>query len=258
MRSMLLLLPLILLTFSSASSAAPSGFKDHKFNGRNPSHAGGISTFHVESGDCSSVKYGDGRGESDCFNGNLRSRMAYSRYAKLGDSVQYEFEIFIPGDLRYSGGPNRRSLLEIAEWQRINTIKNHIHQMHLDSRRGLTFDDAVCVRPAEFGNWHKVSVQVRWSMNDDGIMRVTCNERVIVSRTGRTAIPPDCGQRGVFQCVPELQRPNEPIQFQLGILFRGYGERGRRDGLNPAGRVPPEGGFTIQTRNVAVKRIRFR
>lgn len=248
----------LLLASSFAALSAPAGFQDHRLNGRDPAHARGVSTFHVRSGDCSSIDYGDGRGESDCFNGNLRSRMAYTRYAKLGDSLQYEFEIFVPADLQYGGGPNRRSLLEVAEWQRINTIKNHIHQMHLDTRRGLTFDDAVCFRPAEFGRWNKVIVQVKWSMADDGIIRVVCNDKTVVARSGRTAIPSDCGHNGVFQCVPALQRPSEPIQFQVGILFRGYGERGRQDGLNPRGRVPPDGGFTFQMRNVAVKKIRFR
>ena len=249
---------LLSISWCSSALAAPSGFKDHRFNGRDPSHAAGVTTFHVDAGDCSAIDYGDGRGESDCFNGNLRSRISYVRTARLGESLQYAFEIFVPPDLRYGGGPNRRSLLEVAEWQRVNTIKNHIHQMHLDSRRGLAFDDVVCLRPNEFGKWNKVVVQVKWSMGNDGIIRVVCNEKVVLERAGQTAIPPDCGQPGVFQCVPELQRPKEPIQFQVGILFRGYGERGRRDGLNPSGRVPPDGGLTVKMRNVSVKKVELK
>jgi hypothetical protein len=249
---------MVLAVLSWPALSAPSGFQDHRFNGRDPAHSGGVTTFHVRAGDCSTIDYGDGRGESDCFNGNLRSRMDYRRMATLGDALQYEFEIFVPADLRFAGGPNRRSLLEVAEWQRVNTIKNHIHTMHLDSRKGLTFDDVVCLRPGEFGKWNRVAVQVRWSMADDGILRVLCNDQVVLARTGRTAIPPDCGQPGVFQCEPALQRPNEPIQFQVGILFRGYGERGRRDGLSASGRTPPPEGFTIQMRNVSVKPVRFR
>jgi hypothetical protein len=248
----------ILLALFAFPAKAQQGFQDHRFNGRDPTSTGGVTTFHVRAGDCSNIDYGDGRGESDCFNGNLRSRIAYRQYARLGDSVQYSFEIFIPADLQYGGGPNRRSLLEVAEWQRVNTIKNHIHTMHLDSRRGLTFDDAVCVSPANFGTWSRVQVSVRWSMEEDGLLQVACNDRIVVSRTGRTAIPPDCGQPGVFQCDPALQRPSEPVQFQAGILFRGYGERGRRDGLNPAGRMPPEQGFTVQMRNLSVREVRFR
>jgi hypothetical protein len=242
----------------SAAEAMPRGFQEHRFNGRAPIHADGVTTFHVRAGDCSAIDYGDGRGESDCFNGNLRSRIAYRTYARLGDSVQYRMEIFIPADLRYGGGPNRRSLLEIAEWQRINTIKNHIHQLHVDSSKGVTFDDVRCFAPSEFGQWNTFTLQVRWSMQDDGILRVLCNDRVVVNRRGRTAIPPDCGQPGVFQCVPELQRPDEPIQFQAGILFRGFGEQNRRDGLSPRGRMSPDQGFTIRMRNIEVSNVRFR
>jgi hypothetical protein len=135
----------------STAEAMPRGFQEQRFNGRDPVHADGVTTFHVRPGDCSAIDYGDGRGESDCFNGNLRSRIAYRTYARLGDSVQYRMEIFIPADLRYNGGPNRRSLLEIAEWQRINTIKNHIHQLHVDSTTSVTFDDVRCFAPSEFG-----------------------------------------------------------------------------------------------------------
>lgn len=251
-------LGLVVLLWAVPVSSAPPGFKDHRFNGRQPVHSRGISTFHVQAGDCSPIDYGDGRGESDCFNGNLRSRMAHRTEARLGDSVQYSMEIFVPADLDYGGGPNRRSLLEIAEWQRVSTIKNHIHQLHVDSRRGVTFDDVPCFAPSEFGRWNRFVMQVRWSDGDDGILRVLCNGRVVVSRSGQTATPPDCGEWGVFQCVPELQQVHRPIQFQVGILFRGYGERGRREGLNPAGRLPPPQGFTIRIRDASVSKIRFR
>lgn len=250
------LLAMVLL-WTGMAAAAPAGFSDHRFNGRDPVHSGGVSTFQVRAGDCSPIDYGDGRGESDCFNGNLRSRMAYRTTARLGQSIEYRMEIFVPADLRYSGGPNRRSLLEIAEWQRINTIKNHIHQLHVDSSKGVTFDDVRCFAPSEFGRWNTFVMQVRWSMGDDGRLRVICNDRVVVNRSGRTAIPPDCGEPGVYQCEPRHQRPEQPIQFQVGILFRGYGERGRLDGLSPRGRVPPEEGFTIRMRNVGVSRVRF-
>lgn len=246
------------LGLSKTLSAAPSGFSDHRFNGRDPVHAGGVTTFHVKAYDCSSIKYGDGRGESDCFNGNLRSRIAYKKTARLGDSVQYAMEIRIPRNLRYGGGPNRRSLLELAEWQRLDTIKNHIHQLHLDSAKGLTFDDAVCLRPADFGNWARVVVQVRWSMEADGILQVRCNDRLVVSRAGRTAIPPDCGAPGIYQCEPALQEPRKPIQFQAGILFRGYGPGLQAEGISARGRVPPPEGFTVEMRNIKVSRIRFK
>ena len=238
-------------------TANPRGFSEHVFNGNNPTTSGGITTFHVDEGDCSARDYGDGRGESDCFNGNLRSRLAYDNHARLGDSLQYSLEVLVPSDLQYAGGPNRRSLLEIAEWQRIGTIKNHIHTLHLDSRRGVTFDDTVCIPPSAFGSWVRIQVQVRWANDDSGVISVICDGRPVLVRRGNTAIPPDCGARGVFQCDPSLQEPQKPIQFQVGILFRGYGERGRLDGLSRNGRMPPQGGFSIQMRNIDVSRIRF-
>lgn len=251
-------LTLILCFMPVIVQAAPNGFQNHVFNGRAPVTQGGVVTFHVEDGDCSSRDYGDGRGESDCFNGNLRSRLAYRDHASLGQSLEYAMEIFVPAGFRYGGGPNRRSLLEVAEWQRINTIKNHIHTLHLDSVKGLTFDDTRCIPPSAFGQWNSVKVQVKWSAGDDGFLRVICNGTPVVSFRGQTAIPRDCGQPGVFQCVPDLQRVNQPVQFQVGILFRGYGERGRLDGLSRMGRVPPEGGFTVQMRNIRVSRIQVR
>lgn len=247
----------VLVLAAGAGAAQPAGFQNHNFNGNNPVHAGGVTTFHVDEGDCSAIDYGDGRGESDCYNGNLRSRIAYRDHARLGSSVQYRMEILIPATLSYGGGPNRRSLLEVAEWQRINTIKNHIHTLHLDGRRGLTFDDTVCIPPAEFGQWAEVVVQVRWSADDDGVIQVLCNDRPVVVRRGPTAIPPDCGAPGVFQCDPSRQDLSQPVQFQAGILFRGYGPRAQQDGLSRSGRVPPPGGFTIQMRNLRVSPIRF-
>lgn len=242
---------------ATASAAAPNGFSAHRFNGRDPVQSGTVTTFHVLPGDCSDVTYGDGRGESDCYNGNLRSRLAYRNHARLGDAMQYQMEIMVPPGFRYGGGPNRRSKLEVAEWQRINTIKNHIHQLHLDSVKGLTFDDVRCIAPNALSQWNRVTVQVKWSMNDDGLLRVLCNDKVVVHRQGRTAIPPDCGAPQVFQCIPKYQEPEKPIQFQIGILFRGYGTRARQDGLNPKGRIAPPEGFTVQMRNVKVSRIRF-
>ncbi|MAM63768.1 hypothetical protein [Maritimibacter sp. UBA3975] len=240
------------------ASGAPNGFENHVFNGRAPVTQNGVVTLHVEEGDCSSRKYGDGRGESDCFNGNLRSRIAYRSHANLGQSLEYAFEVMVPAGLRYGGGPNRRSLLEIAEWQRLNTIKNHIHTLHLDSVKGISFDDTRCIPPGAFGSWRSIKVQVKWAAGEDGFLQVICDGKPVIAYRGQTAIPRDCGQPGVFQCVPDLQRVNQPVQFQLGILFRGYGERARRDGLNRAGRMPPAGGFTIQMRNIRVSRIKVR
>jgi hypothetical protein len=251
-------LVLVLSVLPAIASGAPNGFQNHVFNGRAPVTQNGVVTFHVDQGDCSSRKYGDGRGESDCFNGNLRSRIAYRSHANLGQSLEYAFEVLVPAGFRFGGGPNRRSLLEIAEWQRINTIKNHIHTLHLDSVKGIAFDDTRCIPPSGFGSWRSITVQVKWSAGDDGFLQVICDGRPVIAYRGQTAIPRDCGQPGVFQCEPALQQINQPVQFQLGILFRGYGERGRRDGLNPAGRIPPDGGFTVQMRNIRVSRIQVR
>ena len=134
-----------LAIFATNVFAQPSGFKNHIFNGKNPKTAGGVTTFHVQSGDCSSIDYGDGRGESDCYNGNLRSHIKHNTHARLGESYLYSFEIRVPDGFNYAGGPNLRSLLEVIELGRVRGIKNHLYTFHLDARRGLTFGDIVCI-----------------------------------------------------------------------------------------------------------------
>jgi len=251
-----LLAALAALLLALPALAGPPGFSEHRFNGRDPEWRQGVATFHVKNGDCSPIKYGDGRGESDCHNGNLRSRYAYRQTARPGQALEYRMEIYIPADLRYGGGPNRRSLLEIAEWQRVNTVKNHIHTLHLDSNKGLTFDDTRCLSPREFGRWNSFVMRVKWSTGADGFLQVICNGKTIIDYRGQTAIPRDCGQRGVYQCEPALQEPRKPVQFQVGILFRGWSEHRRAEGLNPAGRTAPASGFTVHMRNIAVSRLR--
>lgn len=250
-----LIITLVAFVLSSGIAAAsPPGFKDHIFNGNRPVTEQGVTTFHVGPGDCSKKDYGDGRGESDCSNGNLRSRLAANKHASPGQTWEYRMDIFVPADFRFNGGPNRWSLLEIAEWQRINTIKNHMHNLYLDSRRGMTFDDAVCFSPKAFGQWNRVVVRARWSGKNDGFLQVTCNDKVVYNKQdSQTLIPEHCGKPRTYQCVPELQEPSKPIQFQIGILFRGPSPSATYD---VSDRKLPAGGITIQVRNLAVKRIK--
>jgi hypothetical protein len=91
-------------------------FKPHKFNGSKPKYVSGTWQFELTPQACSSRKYGDGRGESDCFNGSLRSRIKAPKNIRPGTTMEYYMEIRIDPAFRYDGGPTPAySKLEVAE-----------------------------------------------------------------------------------------------------------------------------------------------
>lgn len=65
-----------LFASSALADKFPADFKNHGLNGPvRPVTKGGITTFQIFDRKCSSVDYGDGRGENDCHNGNIRSTL---------------------------------------------------------------------------------------------------------------------------------------------------------------------------------------
>jgi len=70
-----------LMVFATHAAATadplPKGFERHKFNGSvRPEVKDGVTRFEIFDRQCSNVDYGDGRGENDCRNGNVRSTIA--------------------------------------------------------------------------------------------------------------------------------------------------------------------------------------
>jgi hypothetical protein len=244
---------LMALWSASAAGAAsvPAGFHEAKFQGRSPEHRDGVVSFTLMNGDCSKKDYGDGRGESDCKNGNLRSQIHTSKKQKLGNTYEYSMEIWIDPEFRYSAYGQPRSPLLIAEWQRINTIKNHMYELHLDTMRGVQFENKNCFTSEGFGEWHQFTMVVKWSKRSDGFLRVICDDKVIYELAGeQTAIPPLCGEQVKLQCVPELQNLRQPMQWQVGPKLGGFGMEYAKYGKSSQFRTFPDGGLRMKVRNL--------
>lgn len=254
-----LLTTTVLLLFSFAVPGfadAPRGFKEATFQGSSPKLNGGEVTFTLLPGQCSSKQYGDGRGESDCKNGNLRSRINAKEYAKLGQTMEYSLDLWIQPGFRYNKGNRPRSKLTVMEWQRINTIKNHIYTVHLDSSGGVKFEDKTCFSPAQFGQWVTLKMRVKWSKKDDGAMEVLCNGKRIFALQGQNAIPPGCGTKAKQQCHLDKMDLRPPIQWQVGPKLNGYGTVYKQFGKKSPFRPWPEAGLTMKVRNLYYGRLR--
>ena len=252
LRYMVFVTLLALMPTSAALSAdVPPGFVEATFQGRSPQFSGDAVSFTLAKGDCSKKDYGDGRGESDCKNGNLRSQIHNSKKQTLGRTYEYSMHIWIDPAFSYSAYGQARSPLLIAEWQRVNAIKNHMYELHLDAFRGVQFEDKNCFTPKGFGEWQSFKMVVRWSKGKDGFLRVTCNEKVIYELLDQqTAIPPLCGERVKLQCVPELQNLRRPIQWQVGPKLGGYGAEHKKYGMPSQFRTFPESGLKMKVRNL--------
>jgi hypothetical protein len=117
-------------------------------NKRPPRLIGGDLVSQIFNRECMSVDYGDGRGESDCSNGNVSSAVETTKYFKLNSRVRISFDFWIQPNLavepvrkEVGRGPFTtdpfHSYLVMFELERIKSIKNHVYDLDVDSRRGL-------------------------------------------------------------------------------------------------------------------------
>ena len=246
-----LLITLVIISFAHpAFAGAPRGFKEATFQGSSPKTSAGEVTFTLLPGQCSSKKYGDGRGESDCKNGNIRSRINAKKHAKLGQTMEYSLDKWVQPGFRYSKGNSPRSKLTIMEWQRINTIKNHIYVLHLDSSGGVKFENETCFPAKQFGQWVTFKMRVKWSKNDDGFMEVLCDRKRIFALQGQNAIPPACGTEAKQQCQLDKMDLRPPIQWQVGPKLNGFGTVYKKYGRKSPFRPWPETGLVMKVRNL--------
>ena len=127
--AMLLLMLLVSVLSAGQPEAQTRNYKDHTFNGTKPDRQGKTIIFRLGPNDCSQKKYGDGRGESDCANGNLRSRVKAPKDARVGREYEYAFEIYVPKSFTYPGDRTHPTgtRLEVVEWGRTKGIKNHVY-----------------------------------------------------------------------------------------------------------------------------------
>lgn len=260
MKAVVTLLSLVLFLAGVGDVAAQTrSFKDHSFNGAKPERKGDTVIFRLGPADCSKRTYGDGRGESDCANGNLRSRIKAPKDARVGKEYEYSFEIYIPQSFTYPGDRTHPTgtRLEVAEWGRTKGIKNHVYEMKLDARRGLMFERETCVSPKDFGRWNRVTVTIKWSKGQDGYLVARCNGRVVLERRNtQTVIPPDCGQSWKMQCDPARQKPDASIYWQVGPKFGGYGVTYKSIGKPSQFAAFPKGGIELAVRDLYMGRPR--
>ncbi|MCR9285743.1 MAG: polysaccharide lyase [Rhodobacteraceae bacterium] len=257
----LVVLTLAVQCFAGVARAdTPSGFYVGKNSGVAPEWKNGEVTFVMRRGDCQKRTYGDGRGESDCLNGNSRSQLNARNQQRMGRSYEYAMEIWVAPGFRYNGrgwgSVNYRSRLWIAEWQRSNTIKNHMYEMYLDSSKGATFEDKTCFTPRQFGKWNSVVMRVKWSNGSDGFLQVICNGKIVYSVNGPNVIPPGCGTEAKLQCKPELQDLKKPILWSVGPSLKGHGMNYRDFGFPSPFPPFPDTGITMKMRNLYVGGIR--
>jgi hypothetical protein len=239
----------------------PGGFFDHPFNGpTKPFTEDGVTTFQVFEGGCSDVDYGDGRGESDCSNGNVKSQIGYRTHAKLGETLDYSFELWVDPAFAYAGAfeydstPFRAggwdSNLRIASWEGPD-IKSFVYMLKLDSTNGATFFGKQCVAPADFGKWVKFSLKVRWANDSSGWVKVTCDDRIVYADEATSSTAQiQCYLAN--ECQPGVVRDPKRLQYIVGMALNGFGDDWQETGREGLfSKLPPEG-ITIKMRNIAV------
>lgn len=141
---------LFFLAFLCPSFAEPHplGLRAHSFNGSAaPVTTAGITSFTIRQGECSKVTYGDGRGEHDCANGNVRSTLS-PHIATVGQVWTYTVDFKVETPFTYRGWHNSQSSsylddgndsrLRILSWEG-NRPHNFIYSLKIDSRRGAFF-----------------------------------------------------------------------------------------------------------------------
>ena len=129
------------------------------FNGpHQPTTTGGVTTFQIFDQQCSTRDYGDGRGENDCHNGNVRSALLGGDH-RLGQAIEYRFEVWVDPSLSYKGFYNSHAVgflpgahdsrLRIASWEG-NLLHNFLFMLKLDETDGITFLGKQCQSPRAF------------------------------------------------------------------------------------------------------------
>lgn len=239
----------------------PKGFEPHKFNGSAaPVTEGGVTTFHIENGECSNVDFGDGRGESDCINGTVRSVFAHMPRAELGQTVEYRFDVRVDASLAYEGFYNVDSTgyepnawdshLWLASWEG-TSLHNFIYILKVSKKAGITFNGVQCQAPENLGDWVSFSMKVKWGGDDKAWVAVTCDDRyVYVAEDAPSNVAPACYVQN--QCVVGEVRNPKSLLFIPGVKMNGWGHTFAETGhVTPLISIQPEG-ITAQMRNLAV------
>jgi hypothetical protein len=255
---------LALVVGAAHADELPKGFYPSEKNASiAPISEGGEVTFRIIPKDCSDRDYGNGSGESDCLNGNTKNTILYRDEARLGETVEYRFDIWVDPALSYDGyrqsetmpfgGKGRDTRLRIASWEG-QARKNFVNMLKLDSRNGIAFQFVQCQAPGDFGKWVTFSMKVRWANDNKGWKLVTCDGRpIFISEGSPTNEQPHCYYGN--ECDPEEPIKNaKQFLFILGLAMNGWGQNWK-DLTGPT--IGPftafsEDGITIKMRNISV------
>lgn len=268
MRMLALLVVFLLSPFcylpTSQADPLPKGFESSDLNASIlPVAENDEVIFHIVPKDCGSKDYDNGSGENDCLNGNTKSVIQQTRQARLGQSVEYRFDIWVDPAFSYSGynqsetypfgGKGHDTRLRIASWEG-EARKNFVNMVKLDDRNGITFQFQQCQAPEDFGRWVTFSMKVRWSDDNKGWKLVTCDGRAIfVSEGGPTNEQPHCYYGN--ECDPEkpIKHANRFL-FILGLAMNGWGQNWKELSGPTIGPFTAfsEDGLTIKMRNISV------
>lgn len=263
LRAILSVAVLVCLVFATPAQADPhpKGFTPHKFNGSvPPTTEGGVTTFQIENEQCSTVDFGDGRGESDCLNGTVRSVFLHTPQAELGQTLEYRFDVRVDPSIDYDGYSNVDatgfepggwdSHLWLASWEG-TFLHNFIYILKVSKKAGITFAGEQCQAPAELGEWVTFSMKVKWGGDNKSWVAVTCNDRyVFVAEDTASNIAPDCYIQN--QCVAGEVRSPKRLLFIPGIKMNGWGHSWKEIGKDSAFVPIQPSGITAQMRNLAV------
>lgn len=250
------------VSFTPAMSANyPRGFEAHPFNGGQPVvGADGTVTFQILDRECSNVVYGDGRGEFDCKNGNVRTSLAPLTEQRMGQSIEYRFDLWVDPAIAYPGFLNPMSAaflpggwdsyLRVASWEG-NALHNFLYSLKIDTKRGVTFLGQRCQAPEDFGQWVSFSMKIRWSADSTGWIKVSCDDRIIHAAEGlATDQAPHCYIRN--HCEPGVVKHPSRITFLPGLVMQGHGFQWKEIGEASAFTdIQPEG-ITVKMRGLEV------
>jgi len=249
------------LMATAVADPHPAGLRNHRFNGpNNPVTESGVTTFEIRARECSDIKYGDGRGETDCHNGNVRETIG-AHEAQIGQTVTYRFDLKVDAPVEYDGWINSHaygflpqghdSRLRIASWEG-NRLHNFIYMLKLDGRDGVTFLDRTCFGPDGFDEWHSFRLETRWAADRRGWVRVSCDDEVIYFSEGAPSqTAPHCYITN--QCEPGRAKSPSRIYFVLGPVMSGFGPEWKKYG-KASQFTDFEDSITLHMRNVAIKR----
>lgn len=260
---------LALLTFAfvnpTSASPYPQGFGNQRFNAdKGPETKEGVTSFTIADKHCSKIDYGDGRGENDCHNGNVRQNLYYKKMALMGETVSYKFDVWVDPSFSYQGFSNSHaagflkynldSRLRIASWEG-EYLHNFLYMLKIDTNFGISFLGNTCQPREAFGNWVSFEMRVRWSKDSKGWIDVMCDGKSIyAAKDLPTNQNPHCYITN--QCEPEKKKTPKTVLYVIGPVMAGFGPEWKQWGKTSQFTDIQPQGISIKMKNISVTNIK--